>query len=399
MATVSWADASEPRRGRSGRIPYSLYRPLLVDNDQPWKVIPRDLVPTNKGDKDKFVGYWNMQKRFRTRKGKKIFLPPKLHFYYLGTGPYPDAKFRERIADANIVWVAMNGAKTAPTGYGVRKRNAEPQTPKFNQELPEGVTIVEDVDSRGPSRSQSRNRSSSRPQSRNASNERLPKSNSKQSNQDDIMAAVAAALEKLGFERPNDASQPQKKQNKGTPKPSRAQSPAPSRSKSPGRLQNAEPKEKKKELEKPRWKRQPNDELPSSVMYCFGPRDLDHNFGSDATIQKGVKAPNYPQFAELVPSTAALLFDSHIDTKELGDSVLITYTHKVKVPKEHPNLGKFLNEVNAFTKPSQVLLTQQHPIVPTLNPVAPEFNPTSSQPKPEPIYEVPTEIDIVDEVN
>nr|WGW06410.1 nucleocapsid protein [Human coronavirus 229E] len=389
MATVKWADASEPQRGRQGRIPYSLYSPLLVDSEQPWKVIPRNLVPINKKDKNKLIGYWNVQKRFRTRKGKRVDLSPKLHFYYLGTGPHKDAKFRERVE--GVVWVAVDGAKTEPTGYGVRRKNSEPEIPHFNQKLPNGVTVVEEPDSHAPSRSQSRSQSRSRGESKSQS--RNPSSDRNHNSQDDIMKAVAAALKSLGFDKPQEKDK--KSAKTGTPKPSRNQSPASSQSaaKILARSQSSETKEQKHEMQKPRWKRQPNDDVTSNVTQCFGPRDLDHNFGSAGVVANGVKAKGYPQFAELVPSTAAMLFDSHIVSKESGNTVVLTFTTRVTVPKDHPHLGKFLEELNAFTREMQ----QQ----PLLNPSALEFNPSQTSPATvEPVRdEVSIETDIIDEVN
>nr|ABB90486.1 nucleoprotein [Human coronavirus 229E] len=389
MATVKWADASEPQRGRQGRIPYSLYSPLLVDSEQPWKVIPRNLVPINKKDKNKLIGYWNVQKRFRTRKGKRVDLSPKLHFYYLGTGPHKDAKFRERVE--GVVWVAVDGAKTEPTGYGVRRKNSEPEIPHFNQKLPNGVTVVEEPDSRAPSRSQSRSQSRGRGESKSQS--RNPSSDRNHNSQDDIMKAVAAALKSLGFDKPQEKDK--KSAKTGTPKPSRNQSPASSQSSAKilARSQSSETKEQKHEMQKPRWKRQPNDDVTSNVTQCFGPRDLDHNFGSAGVVANGVKAKGYPQFAELVPSTAAMLFDSHIVSKESGNTVVLTFTTRVTVPKDHPHLGKFLEELNAFTREMQ-----QHPL---LNPSALEFNPSQTSPATvEPVRdEVSIETDIIDEVN
>nr|AIW52723.1 nucleoprotein [Human coronavirus 229E] len=389
MATVKWADASEPQRGRQGRIPYSLYSPLLVDSEQPWKVVPRNLVPINKKDKNKLIGYWNVQKRFRTRKGKRVDLSPKLHFYYLGTGPHKDAKFRERVE--GVVWVAVDGAKTEPTGYGVRRKNSEPEIPHFNQKLPNGVTVVEEPDSRAPSRSQSRSQSRSRGESKSQS--RNPSSDRNHNSQDDIMKAVAAALKSLGFDKPQEKDK--KSAKTGTPKPSRNQSPASSQSAATilARSQSSETKEQKHEMQKPRWKRQPNDDVTSNVTQCFGPRDLDHNFGSAGVVANGVKAKGYPQFAELVPSTAAMLFDSHIVSKESGNTVVLTFTTRVTVPKDHPHLGKFLEELNAFTREMQ----QQ----PLLNPSALEFNPSQTSPATvEPVRdEVSIETDIIDEVN
>nr|ABB90505.1 nucleoprotein [Human coronavirus 229E] len=389
MATVKWADASEPQRGRQGRIPYSLYSPLLVDSEQPWKVIPRNLVPINKKDKNKLIGYWNVQKRFRTRKGKRVDLSPKLHFYYLGTGPHKAAKFRERVE--GVVWVAVDGAKTEPTGYGVRRKNSEPEIPHFNQKLPNGVTVVEEPDSRAPSRSQSRSQSRGRGESKSQS--RNPSSDRNHNSQDDIMKAVAAALKSLGFDKPQEKDK--KSAKTGTPKPSRNQSPSSfqSAAKILARSQSSETKEQKHEMQKPRWKRQPNDDVTSNVTQCFGPRDLDHNFGSAGVVANGVKAKGYPQFAELVPSTAAMLFDSHIVSKESGNTVVLTFTTRVTVPKDHPHLGKFLEELNAFTREMQ----QQ----PLLNPSALEFNPSQTSPATvEPVRdEVSIETDIIDEVN
>lgn len=207
------------------------------------------------------------------------------------------------------------------------------------------------------------------------------------------MKAVAAALKSLGFDKPQEKDK--KSAKTGTPKPSRNQSPASSQSaaKILARSQSSETKEQKHEMQKPRWKRQPNDDVTSNVTQCFGPRDLDHNFGSAGVVANGVKAKGYPQFAELVPSTAAMLFDSHIVSKESGNTVVLTFTTRVTVPKDHPHLGKFLEELNAFTREMQ----QQ----PLLNPSALEFNPSQTSPATvEPVRdEVSIETDIIDEVN
>ncbi|APD51487.1 N protein [NL63-related bat coronavirus] len=361
MATVNWADESDKGngrggRGRRGRIDPSYYSPIIVEgNEKPWNVIPKNFVPKGKGGKDEQIGYWNEQPRWRMRKGEKVELPSKWHFYYLGTGPQSKLKFRERAQ--GVVWVAVNGAKTADTGLGTRKRNQQPIVPTFDVKIPSNITIVEDHDRSAPSsrsqsrgRSQSRNDNRSNNQSRNQSrNNSRSRSNSRgrsgnPTSPDDLVAAVRAALEGMGFEpiKNGQSGKNTPKSGNATPKKqkSRASSPAP------------RPASPKKQMDKPRWKRTPNQE--EDVVKCFGPRDFDHNFGDSEIVRLGVEAPHYPQLAELVPSQAALLFDSNISTKELKDQVMITYTYSMLVPKDNKHLGPFLQQVNAFADGDKV---------------------------------------------
>nr|QBP43263.1 N protein [Bat coronavirus] len=382
MASVSFDD--QPR-GRGGRMPLSYYYPIMVTDGKPlFKVLQSNAVPTGKGTKEQQIGYWNMQARWRMVKGVRKDLDPKWHFYYLGTGPHADAPFRQRLE--GVFWVAVQGSKTEPTGLGVRKRNAPLLKPQFSFKLPVNVEIQEDSasrpNSRNPSsnrdRSQSGNRSASSgpkqgnsqnqnnsSQGNNSNNQQRSRNNSKsrgqnnQSNnsQADIVAAVKQALKELGVS-PQEKKNKQKGSTSGnnTPKEQRSKSPAPS------------PNTQRKQIERPVWKRVPTS--AEDVTVCFGPRDTQQNFGDQDLVRHGVDAKHYPQLAEFVPGTAALLFGGEVSTRESGEDVEITFHYKLKVKKSDKNLPLFLQQVSAYALPSQA------PNIPSqLNPIAPDFTP------------------------
>ncbi|APD51479.1 N protein [NL63-related bat coronavirus] len=405
MATVNWAD---DKRGKRKYPPPSFYLPLVVKSDkQPYKVIPRNLVPKGKGNKDQQIGYWNVQRRWRMRKGQRVDIDPKVHFYYLGTGPRADLKFRERAED--VVWVAMQGSKTEPTNLGNRKRNQKPIQPEFDIQLPNELEVVEFEDrsnssSRASSRASSRgnsretSRSNSRQQSRD--NSRSPSrsrsnstSESSQNSAQDLVAAVTAALKNLGFEPPKS----DKSGNaSGTSTPKGKKKPKQAKSNEQGSPNNV-PSDKS-QMNKPKWKRVPN--ASENVIKCFGPRDFDHNMGDADLVQNGVEAKNFPQIAELIPTQAAMFFDSEVSTKEMGNKVQIIYTYKMLVDKDNKHLPKFLEQVSAFTKPSVVKETQSHPLQNTM-PEPAQLNVAAAEFKP-PVTTASdgsnAEIEIVDEV-
>nr|WCC61925.1 nucleocapsid phosphoprotein [Bat Coronavirus RaGD19] len=374
MASVSF----EQQRGRSGRVPLSFFYPVIVTDNTPfWKVMPNNAVPNGMGTKDERIGYWNEQKRWRMRKGQRIDLPSKWHFYFLGTGPHKDASFRQRLD--GVYWVAVNGAKTQPTSLGSRKKNAAMMVPQFSVSLPSNIQVQTENASAPASRNQSQNRS----QSANRSQSRGPNQNVNQNqntngnqrarsqsrnrgsnnnqpqNQVDIVAAVKAALQQLGVGNQNQGGTGKKsKSNSGvnTPKEQRAKSPAKT------------PPVQRKQMERPVWKRVPNSS--ENVTACFGPRDAVHNFGDSDVVHHGTDAKHWPQLAELIPTPAALAFGSEISTTEVGDKVEITYTYKMKVDKADKNLPAFLQQVSAYAQPSQA-----NQISSQLNPVAPVFTP------------------------
>lgn len=379
MASVSFQEQS---RGRSGRVPLSYYAPVMVTDGKPfWKAMPQNAVPTGMGNRDQQIGYYNEQKRWRMNKGKRTDLDSKWHFYYLGTGPYADLQFRTR--QEGVFWVAVQGSKTEPTGLGVRKRNAELITPQFAVKLPPNIQIVESSTSQPNSRSQSTNRDRSQSGGRSSSrgpkqgqnqnqnqnqspqnqNQQRSRNNSKsrgQSNQQnqqvDIVAAVKQALKELGVS-------PSEKKNQSKKNPSGANTPKEQRAKSPARS----PQTQRKQLERPPWKRVPN--AAENVTQCFGPRDMQCNFGDSDLVKHGVEAKHYPQIAELVPTSAAILFGGEVSTREVGDEVEITYYYKMKVKKDDKNLPAFLQQVSAFALPSQVQTVPSQ-----LNPDAPVFS-------------------------
>nr|UIG55619.1 nucleocapsid protein [Chaerephon pumilus bat alphacoronavirus/Bat143/Eswatini/2014]ULD45296.1 nucleocapsid protein [Chaerephon pumilus bat alphacoronavirus/Bat151/Eswatini/2014] len=390
MASVSF----EQQRGRTGRVPLSYYAPLMVTGDKPfWKVMPQNGVPQGKGNKDQQIGYWNEQVRWRTNKGKRVELPSKWHFYYLGTGPHAEKSFRNKTQ--GVYWVAVQGSKTENTNLGTRKRNQSVVEPKFAFQLPTNIQIEmpnSAPNSRSNSRSQSGNRSKSRDQSNNRSmssrnqgrsaggnqngnnnnqsgnrsrnnsksrdnsqSRRNNNNNNRGNNKDDLVAAVREALMGLGFQSNRGGSQAS---GKNTPKQQRSKSPArPSQS-------------PKRQSDRPEWKRVPNSS--NSVTTCFGPRDASHNFGDSALVQEGVDSKHYPQIAELVPTPAALLFGSKISVRENPNDFEIKFHYKMHVPKTEKALSAFLPQVDAYIKGEQPAPT----VVETqLNPDAPVFDP------------------------
>nr|WCC62350.1 nucleocapsid phosphoprotein [Bat Coronavirus McYN20]WCC62416.1 nucleocapsid phosphoprotein [Bat Coronavirus MrYN20] len=362
--------ASVQGRGRRNRIPYSHYAPIRVTDDKPlYKVLASDAVPQGLSGvkKDQQIGYWNEQVRWRMRRGERVELPSNWHFYYLGTGPHSEVPFRKRTE--GVYWVALAGSKTEPTNLGERKPSVKPLEPDFKTGLPSNVEVVEPTTpqtsransrsrSRGPqsrnpsnsiSDSQSRNNNnkgqprskkgqprnqSSRPQSRN----RNQSSNWNQSNdkgsssKEDLIAAVAEALKSLGIgQKPEQPKQQPRQQVKFNNKSNTPKSNSASRT---------------DQKEKPEWRRTPIGE--DTVEACFGSRGGFKNFGDSEMLQKGVQASGYAQIANLVPTSPALLFGGNVAVKELADDVEITYTYKMTVPKDDPNLALFLAQVDAY---------------------------------------------------
>ncbi|ACA52161.1 nucleocapsid protein [Bat coronavirus 1B] len=356
MASVQFEDTNS--RGRSGRTPLSYYAPLRVADDKLFlKSMPGNGVPKGMGEKSEQIGYWTEQRRWRMNKGQRKDLPSNWHFYYLGTGPHADLKFRER--QVGVFWVAKQGSKTEPTKLGTRNRNQQLRIPTFDFTLPDSLEIV-NSDSRPASRSNSRSQSKSANQSRSnsqvreQSGNRTPKNASQKKNQqEDLVAAVREALKGLGFQQSRSSS--------GRSTPSRAKSPA---------------RQSKKQLDKPEWKRVPN--RTENATTCFGQRSVEKNCGSASVLAMGVETPNFPRIAELIPTQAALFFGSRVSTKENSDTVEIKYHYKMSVPKTNPNLPYFLQQVNAYLDPNsdqpipkkQKAKTEE---TPQLNPTAPAF--------------------------
>lgn len=386
MSSVSF-QGDGPRR--SGRVPLSFYSPILSTGNVPfWKLMPQNGVPNGKGGKNQQIGYWNEQQRWRTRKGLKEMLPSKWHFYYLGTGPHSEEPFRKRTQ--GVFWVAKEGAKTEPTGLGSRKKSEPLLTPKFSFKLPDGLEVSEPTSnpasrssSQAPSRQQSKSRDptpTKQSKSRDQSQTRKGQSKQKQSQpQDDLVAAVRAALMGMGISPKSPGGGGAKSKKKSAPSTPRE------RSKSPGK--SSRQPDSKRQVDRPRWKRVPNK--LEDVTTCFGRRDTSRNFGDGDLIREGIDAKYYPQLAELVPGTAALLFDSEISTKEAGEDVIITYHYRMKVPKSDKNLSRFLQQVSAYADNSSL-------DGPKLDSNAPEFVPAGAAGGFEPEEDVIVEM--VDEV-
>ncbi|ASR18942.1 nucleocapsid protein [Ferret enteric coronavirus] len=329
---VNWGDEPAPsqKRGRSrsrsrrnSDIPLSYFNPITHEGKKPfWTVAPKDFVPIGKGNKDQQVGYWNRQQRYRIQKGQKVDLPDRWFFYYLGTGPHSNAKFKDRID--GVFWVGKNGAKTVPTGLGTRGTNQQSLDLKFDGNVPNDFKLEQNVGSRNNSRSRSRGRSKSNNRSNNTN-----------SNSGDIATAVVAALAQMGF-APKDTQK-----NK-------------SRSKSRDRSKSRERPTPNNE-NKHSWKKTPGK---GEVESMFGKRRPEANFGNSDLVKDGNADKHYPQLAEMVPSTAAILFGGEWTSKEEGDDVVLTVKYSYKVPKGDKTTA-FLQHINAYTKPSDVAKEQR----------------------------------------
>ncbi|QGX41949.1 nucleocapsid [Alphacoronavirus sp.] len=359
-------------RGRQ-RVPLSLFAPLIVNNEKPlFKVLPNNAVPKGMGNRDQQIGYWNEQPRWRMQRGKRVELPSKWHFYFLGTGPHAEVPFRTRTE--GVFWVAREGAKTEPTKLNTRKSSEKPLVPDFGFNLPSAVEVVEPttpVQSRSNSRSQSRGSSSrrrspsgsrqnqmrftsqtpgnsrSRVNSQNRGNQARGGNPGNQSrnqsrsrnqsmdrsgdtgNRDDLISAVKEALKSLGIGQ-NSKAASARSSGRTTPK------------KNKSRSQSKE----RPLLEVPEWRRVPKGQ--NTVELCFGPRGGFKNFGGPDFVEKGIEASGYPQAAALVPNGAALLFGGNVTARELQDSVELTYTYKMTVPKDDPNLQLLLAQIDAY---------------------------------------------------
>nr|UYB79118.1 nucleocapsid phosphoprotein [Alphacoronavirus sp.] len=410
----------EAARGRQGRTPLSYFAPLTVTSDKKfWNVIPKNAVPTGKGKANQQVGYWSEQTRWRMQKGNRVEKPSFWHFYYLGTGPHADAKFRERIP--GVVWVSKANADLKPTDLGTRTKARSLITPKFDTELPADIEIVDKSstpNSRANSRSQSRgsrggsksrsnsqNRDNSqsrdnsnnrgKSQSRNNSRNRGQQRNNNQQRQGsgnagnntaDLAAAIVLALEKAGLTRETEKAPKKESANNNKKAKSRASSPAPV----PSKID---------QLGRVMWKRTPDPSC--DVSQCFGPRSQYQNFGDEDAIKNGVKAKHFPSWAELTPNAAALLFGSEIITVEDGDDVVIQYNYQLRVPKTTPALQTFLPQVSAFANGGDsdsieiVQETAAASAAPkaTLNPKADTFVP----PKVDPNYFSGMKVEIMDQ--
>nr|WET18155.1 nucleocapsid protein [Canine coronavirus] len=332
---VSWGDESTKRRGRSnsrGRknndIPLSFFNPItLKQGSKFWDLCPRDFVPQKIGNKDQQIGYWNRQIRYRMVKGQRKDLPERWFFYYLGTGPHADAKFKQKLE--GVVWVAKEGAMNKSTTLGTRGANNESKPLKFDVKVP--LEFQLEVNQ---SRDNSRSRSQSRSQSRNRSQSRgRQQSNNKKD--DNVEQAVLAALKKLGV----DTEKQQRSRSK-------------SKERSSSKPRDTTPKNENKHT----WKRTAGK---GDVTFFYGARSSSANFGDSDLVANGNGAKHYPQLAECVPSVSSILFGSYWTAKEDGDQIEVTFTHKYHLPKDDPKTGQFLEQINAYTRPSEVAKEQR----------------------------------------
>nr|ACR10356.1 nucleocapsid protein [Feline coronavirus] len=325
---VNWGDEPPKRRGRSnsrGRknndIPLSFYNPITLESGSKfWNVCPRDFVPKGIGNKDQQIGYWNRQERYRIVKGQRKELPERWFFYYLGTGPHADAKFKDKID--GVFWVARDGAMNKPTTLGTRGTTNESKILRFDGKIPTQFQL-ESNRSRNNSRSGSQSRSVSRNRSQSRGRQH---SNNQDTNVEDTIVAV---LQKLGVTS---------KQR--------------SRSKSSERGGDTTPKNANKHI----WKKTAGK---GDVTNFYGARSASANFGDSDLVANGNAAKRYPQIAECVPSVSSMLFGSQWSAEEAGDQVKVTLTHTYYLPKDDAKTSQFLEQIDAYKRPSAVAKAQR----------------------------------------
>lgn len=323
---VNWGDEPSKRRGRSssrGRknsnIPFSYYNPITLEpGTKFWNVCPRDFVPRGIGNRDQQIGYWNRQARYRIVKGQRKDLPERWFFYFLGTGPHADAKFKDKID--GVFWVAKDGAMNKPTTLGTRGTNNESKPLKFDGKIPPQFQLEVNR-----SRNNSRGGSQSRSQSRGRQ---------QANNHDNVENTIVAVLQKLGV------TAEQRSRSK-------------SRDRSDSKLRDTTPKNANKHT----WKKTAGK---GDVTNFYGARSVSANFGDSYLVANGNAAKCYPQIAECVPSVSSILFGSQWSAEEAGDQVKVTLTHTYYLPKDDAKTSQFLEQIDAYKRPSQVAKEQRH---------------------------------------
>lgn len=327
---VNWGDEPSKRRGRSnsrgrknGTIPLSYFNPITLELGKNfWNVCPRDFVPKGIGNKDQQIGYWNRQSRFRIVKGQRKELPERHFFYFLGTGPHADAKFKDKID--GVFWVARDGAMTKPTTLGTRGTNNEPKTLKFDGKIPPQFQLEVNR-----SRNNSRSGSQSRSVSRNRSQSRGRQQSTNQNNS--VEDTIVAVLERLGV-TDNQRSRSKSRERSDS---------------KPTTPNNAN---------KHTWKKTAGK---GDVTNFYGARSVSANFGDSDLVANGNAAKCYPQIAECVPSVSSMLFGSQWSAEEAGDQVKVTLTHTYYLPKDDAKTSQFLEQIDAYKRPSVVAKEQR----------------------------------------
>uniref|UniRef100_A0AB39ADZ5 Nucleoprotein n=1 Tax=Bird gammacoronavirus AnasCN24 TaxID=3237959 RepID=A0AB39ADZ5_9GAMC len=251
-------------------------------------------------------GYWKRQRRYKPGKGKRTPVADAWYFYYTGTGPFGDRNWGEPSED--LVWVKAEGASvTQLSKQGCRDNDKYDQFPlRFTDGGPDGsfrwdFIPVNRGRSGASSRATSREASGSRPASREGSRGRRMSGNN-----EDLITRAAAIIEQ--------------QQKRG------------------GRITKAKANEM---AERRYFKR--TLAPGKTVTDVFGARQKgrDRNFGDDKMVEQGIKDGRTTAMLNLVPSSHALLFGSHIQAKPQLDGLHITYTFTTVVPQDDPQYENY----------------------------------------------------------
>uniref|UniRef100_A0AB39AEL9 Nucleoprotein n=1 Tax=Bird gammacoronavirus AnasCN24 TaxID=3237959 RepID=A0AB39AEL9_9GAMC len=260
-------------------------------------------VPENSNvSKAQQHGYWKRQRRYKPGKGKRTPVPDAWFFYYTGTGPFGSLKWGEPHED--LVWVAADGANVSQLSkQGCRDTDKYDQFPlRFSDGGPDSGFRWDFIPvNRG------RSGASSRATSREASGSRESSRGRWQMGpQEDLIARAAAIIEQ--------------QQKRG------------------GRITKA----KANEMADRRYFKR-TMAPGKTVTDVFGARQKgrDRNFGDDKMIEEGIRDGRTTAMLNLVPSSHALLFGSHVQTKPQPDGLHITYTFTTVVSREDPQYENY----------------------------------------------------------
>lgn len=294
----------------------SWFAPIVQTGNKDLYFPPGNGVPLSEGvDKDYLHGYWLRTQRFFNKGGKPQGANPRWYFYYTGTGRHGNLKYGQK--DADIIWVAEEGAHTRRLGdMGTRDPSKDKAIPlQFAGTGPGKGFYLDNGRSRQGSRASSRSRSNSR--SRGPSGAQTPKDTPASGPAPEWMAYLVEKLSRL--ETKVEGGSGKKETVKVSKNPA---------------AENAK---------KARQKRIPHKGSP--VGACFGARGpgaRQGNFGDKEMCRLGTDDPRWPVVAQVAPNTAAFMFASHLHLEETSDGDLwLNYEGGIKLPRDDPNFKQW----------------------------------------------------------
>nr|CAI40312.1 putative nucleocapsid protein [Pigeon coronavirus] len=250
-------------------------------------------------------GYWKRQRRYKPGKGKRTPVTDAYYFYYTGTGPFADLKWGQQNDD--VIWVADKDADpNVKSGQGTRDPDKFDQFPlRFSDGGPDDNYRWDFIPVNSRGRSGRSSAATSREQSRAGSRE-----NSRGRRQlgpnEDLIARAAKIIEE--------------QQKRGS------------------RITKA----KANEMAERRYCKR-TLAPGKNVDQVFGARQRgkDRNFGDDKMVEEGIRDGRTTAMLNLVPSSHALLFGSHVQAKLQPDGLHVSFSFTTVVPRDDPQFENY----------------------------------------------------------